>query len=260
MKRTGSHIFLFIAVCIFSIVLLTHPANARPDKKSDAGYIFYKGNTLYENGSYSEAIREYSKLRKQGMESANLYYNLGNCYMKTGDHGKAILNYERARRLAPRDSDLKSNYRFAQSLLKFNPSDISTPWYKKPLDLLVFLTLNELTVFASVIYTSIIFLMIIRWFLPAGKKTFSILFSLLLIIFVFNMFSLFSRASVMDREAIVISDRPEVKFEPFESATTHFTLSEGGKIYFIQTKKDWVKIKRTDGKTGWIRSMDIEKI
>jgi tetratricopeptide (TPR) repeat protein len=236
------------------------PANAQPDKNNDAGYIFYKGNTLYENGSYSEAISEYSKLLEQAVESGNLYYNLGNCYIKTGDPGKAILNYERARRLAPRDSDLKSNYRFAQSLLKLNLSEISAPWYKKASDILVFLTVNELTVFVSVIYTCIIFLMIIKLFAPVGRKTYAVLFSFLIIIFAFTVFSLFSRVSVIEREAIVISDRPEVKFEPFESATTHFILQEGRKIYLIQTKKDWVKIKRPDGKTGWIRSMDIEKI
>jgi tetratricopeptide (TPR) repeat protein len=260
MTKTESCIFLSITVCIFSIVFFIQPAYAQPDKNSDAGYIFYKGNTLYENGSYSEAISEYSKLLEQGVESGNLYYNLGNCYIKTGDPGKAILNYERARRFAPRDSDLKSNYRFAHSLLKLNPSEISAPWYKKASGILFFLTVNELTVLVSVIYICIIFLMIIKLFAPVGKKAFSVLFSFLIIVFVFTAFSLYSRVSVIDREAIVISDSPEVKFEPFESATTHFTLQEGRKIYLIQTKKNWIKIKRPDGKAGWIRSMDIEKI
>jgi SH3-like domain-containing protein len=39
-----------------------------------------------------------------------------------------------------------------------------------------------------------------------------------------------------------------------------WSLYEGMKITTIQSEKEWAKIRRADGKVGWIRRKDIEKI
>ncbi len=173
MTRTFNHIFLcIVTMVIFSFILTGYSAEARQDKDSNAGYIFYKGNTLYEQGSYDEAISEYSKLLAQGVESGSLYYNLGNCYIKKGAIGKAILNYERAKRLIPRDSDLKSNYSFALSQLEIQSVNTSPPWHLKATRTFDVLSINELTVLLSAIFVVIILLMITRLFFPLSKKSF----------------------------------------------------------------------------------------
>jgi tetratricopeptide (TPR) repeat protein len=262
MKRRSIHqlVLYTLPVILFSFVVLTNAAAARQDKNSDAGYIFYKGNTLYEQGRYDDAISEYLKLLAQGIESGNLYYNIGNCYFKKGERGKAILNYERAKRLMPRDSDLDSNYKFALSQININTSVKSVPWYEKTVGIFSFLSLDELTVLISVLSVLIIVILITRLFIPLSKKPFILFLSCLIIAFVFTVLSLVNSILVIDREAVVIMNNPEAKYEPFESATTHYTLHEGMKVYLLQSKKDWVKIKRSDGKMGWIRNQVIEKI
>lgn len=257
-------IFNYLFVCvvigiIFSLKIIAGPTWAQPDKNSDAGYIFYKGNTLYEKGSYDEAISEYSKLLAQGIESGNLYYNLGNCYFKKGELGKAVLNYERAKRLIPRDSDLKSNYKYALSQINVTGSKPGS-WSDKAFGIFKLLTLNELTLLLSAIFVIIILFLIARLFIPMRKKTFSLSVSCLIIIFAFTAVSLINRVKMINSEAVIVSDSPEAKFEPIEGATTHFTLHEGMKIHVIQSKKEWVKIKRADGKTGWIQKRTIENI
>ncbi len=50
------------------------------------------------------------------------------------------------------------------------------------------------------------------------------------------------------------------EFEPFKRATTHFTIYEGMKVETILEKDDWKKIRRIDGKMGWVESAALEAI
>ncbi len=260
MSRSTKNIILYITVGILFFFCYAPPAHSLNDKNSDGGYIFYKGNTLYEKGNYEEAIIEYSKLIEQGMESGHLYYNIGNSYFKKGELGKAILNYERAKRLIPRDSDLKSNYKFALSQIEADTSKLSGIWIDKLFGLSGFLSLNELTVFTSCMLILIVLLLLARLYVRMGRNTFTLLLTSLIVMLAFTVASLLIRISAIDKEAVIVYDSPEAKFEPFESATTHFTLHEGMKIYVIQSKQDWIKVKRSDGKSGWVKKDSAEII
>jgi tetratricopeptide (TPR) repeat protein len=254
-----------ISICAFlgvmlSLVFFINNCRAQQDRGGNPEYIFYKGNTLYEEGKYDEAIDEFSKLLEQGMESGNLYYNIGNSYFKKGELGRSILNYERARRLIPRDSDLKSNYGFARSQMEYNASEESAPWFKRVLHIFDMLSINEMTVLLSALFTVVVIFLIIRLFLPAARK-YSVIFLSVSIIFVLLIsVSLFNRITLLDKEAVVITESPEAGFEPIDNSTVHFTLYEGMKIEILQSKKEWVKIKRPDGKVGWVMGRDVGKI
>ncbi len=255
----GYIILVFFPLLCF-VILSAAAVNAEGERQGDPKFLFYKANTLYEEGKYDEAISEYSKLISQGMESGNLYYNLGNSYFKKGDLGRAVLNYERAKRLIPRDSDLKSNYRFALSRTKSNVSETSSPLFKKAAAVFDTLTINEITVMLSSVFVVIILFFIVRLYVNISARNSLLFVSLSVVVFVIVAFSLFGRTSILDREAVVVSESTEVRFEPFENATTHFTLYEGMKIEIVQYRKEWMKVRRPDGKIGWIKSQAAEKI
>jgi tetratricopeptide (TPR) repeat protein len=254
--RTKAFILSWLILLSLSII----PVFARDQGASNPKYIFYKGNTLYEDGKYDEAIEEYSKLLEQGLESGNLYYNLGNCYFKKGELGNAILNYERAKRLIPRDSDLKSNYKFALSQIKTSPATTSTSWFNKLITRSAIFTINEMTILLSCIYTITVIFLIIGIFVRKLRRYFYIVISLALLLIISIIIFLYGRISLLEKEAIVITENAEARFEPLDNATTHFILHEGTKIYIIHTKDDWIKVKRLDGKIGWIKKDRIEKI
>ncbi|MEN8263062.1 MAG: hypothetical protein ABFR82_06325 [Nitrospirota bacterium] len=261
MMKTGTLKGYVLLVFFFFFMILSAAAvKAESEREGDPKYIFYKANTLYEEGKYDEAISEYSKLFLQGIESGNLYYNLGNSYFKKGELGMAVLNYERAKRLVPRDSDLKSNYRFALSRMKSNLSETSRPWFKKAAAVFDTLTINEMTVMLSSVFVVIILFFIVRLYVNISGRNSLIFVSLSVVVFGIVAFSLFSRISILDREAVVVSESAEVRFEPFENATTHFTLYEGIKIEIVHSRKEWMKVRRPDGKIGWIKSQAAEKI
>lgn len=261
MRRAASHFLKYICLGIISgFILLANPAHTQQEQRSDAGYIFYRANTLYEKGSYDEAISEYSRLLELGLESGSLHYNLGNSYFKKGELGKALLSYERAKRLVPRDSDLKSNYAFAKSRIRANISEMPDSWADRASGIFSFLSLNELTVLLSFLFTLTMLILAARLFFPLSRNSLVSAVACIVILSAFTAFSLANRVAVIDREAIVVADDAEARFEPFESSTAHFTLYEGMKIYLVQSRKEWAKIRRSDGKTGWVKTQAIEKI
>jgi len=58
----------------------------------------------------------------------------------------------------------------------------------------------------------------------------------------------------------VVVPRTEVFYGPFESATKFFSLQEGMKARVVNEKEDWYKVKRDDGKSGWIKKDTLEII
>jgi len=258
-NRNIAIVLSVLAGLLCNFVVFTQAGFAQQGKAGDPTYIFYKGNALYEAGKYDEAIHEFTTLLDRGLESGNLYYNIGNCYFKKGELGKAILNYERAKRLVPRDSDLKSNYAFAISRLQYDISEKSS-WMKRVIDLFHFLSLNEMTILLSSAFVLIVIFFILRLFIRGLRKHTFAVTSCLTVSIILLCIPLVERITLLDKEAVAISENPAVRFEPLDYATTHFTLYEGMKITVLQAKKEWAKIRRADGKVGWIKSADIEKI
>jgi tetratricopeptide (TPR) repeat protein len=249
-------IFLYIFI-LFSSFVFVQTVSARQERSVE--FSFHKGNTYYEEGQYDRAIKEYSQLLEQGLESGNLYFNLGNSYYKKGELGKAILNYERAKRLMPRDSDLIANYKFAVTKIAYNTSERPSR-LQRAFDKFNMFTVNEMTIILSGIFMSLILFLIVSIFIIKTRRYAHIVLAVSIIIFTTFAFSLYNKVSALDREAIIISQNAEAKFEPVDNATSHFTLYEGMKVYTLELKKEWCKVRRPDGKIGWIRSQDMEKI
>ncbi len=245
---------------LINLYVFLFPCFAQQERGSSPEYIFFRANTFYEEGKYDDAINEYSKMLAQGIESGNLYYNLGNSYFKKGDLGKAVLHYERAKRLIPRDSDLKSNYAFARAQIKYNISGSSQQWFERIFSALDILTINEITILLSVVFIFVVLFLIRALFFSVSRRVYRLIILTSTVFFIFLAIALFNRISLLEREAVVITKSSEVRFEPVESATTHFTLYGGAKVYLLQSKKNWSKIRRPDGKVGWIKSQETKKI
>ena len=58
--------------------------------------LFQKANDLYDQEKYTESCLLYQEILDDGLESAELYYNIGNCYYKNKDWANAIWNYEKS--------------------------------------------------------------------------------------------------------------------------------------------------------------------
>lgn len=67
---------------------------------------FARANQLYEKGQYAAAVNLYEQLIAQGVENADVYYNLGSASKAMGDAKQAGEAFAHAYMLAPRDADI----------------------------------------------------------------------------------------------------------------------------------------------------------
>ncbi|MFH1309602.1 MAG: SH3 domain-containing protein [Candidatus Omnitrophota bacterium] len=222
---------------------------------------FARGNDYYEKGDYDNAIKEYTNIISQGYASGDIYYNLAGAYFKKGNLGKAILNYKRAEFFMPRSADLNANYRFAKNNIKGKIVQDKGVWAWRPIRVYSsFFTINELTILCSVMYLAILVMFVITMMFPQTKK-YRLWISVFLVCGVlFTSLIIFHKTKDMKSLAVITSPTAEALFGPFESATKFFELKEGMMVRVINSKDDWLKVRRGDGKVGWVKKTQIEKV
>jgi tetratricopeptide (TPR) repeat protein len=245
----------------FLMFLLVQVVQAEPGRWQDPEYLFFKATGFYEAGKYDDAIEQYQLLAKQNLESGPLYYNLGNCYLKKKELGKAILNYERAKKIFPTDPDIELNYQYAKSLTQMSSTGDDSSWPSKMIDkLLGMTTIDQLTILLSALYVFAVSILIARLFIADIRRYSRIILGGLLILFILVGLTLANKGMLLEKEAIVIQEKVDVKFEPFDRAATYFVLHEGMKVQVILSKKDWMKVKYPDKRVGWVKASGIEVI
>jgi tetratricopeptide (TPR) repeat protein len=243
-----------ILCMIISCVVLIMPAFAGVDDLKDA-------NRFYKENKYDQAVEAYEKLVTSGFESGALYYNLGNSYFKKGELGRALLNYERAKLFIPHDSDLRSNYDFVRGALNVSAQYNSEIFIWRWLDRLFDgVGMNGLAMLVSVLWISILVLMSAVLFMPVLKQYAAPLAVILAVFLIICSTALVRKIGYYERGAIVVASEVEAKFEPGNSATTFFKLTEGNSVLVLDRSSDWVKILRPDSKIGWVPASSIEGI
>jgi tetratricopeptide (TPR) repeat protein len=240
---------IFILFALFESLFLQTVFAANNQETS----AYQRANVYYEQDNFDEAIKQYSSIQDSGLESGNLYYNLGNCYFKKGELGMAILYYEKARRLIPLDKDLEFNYEYASSLIKGQAvaSQKSLP-LRVADNLFEKFTVDGLTILLSALYILILVSILISFFFRTLKKHALIVAVFIGLAVITGVAGLTRKITLLDKEAIVITEQADAKFEPMDKATTYFTLYEGMKVEVISSKNNWHKVRRQDNKSGWV--------
>lgn len=101
--------YLFLALCISA-------ASAAATVPDCAG--IEAGTKAYNESDFERAIDEWRTCVDNGIEDADLLYNLGNAYFRSGKIGFAIFYYRSALRLRPGDDDIQHNLKFAQAMTR----------------------------------------------------------------------------------------------------------------------------------------------
>lgn len=227
-------------------------ALAQEKEYATANQLFYQANAAYKEGHYGEAVLGYEKIISLGLESGNLYYNLGNSYYKKGEPGEALLNYERAAFFIAGDSNLKSNVDFVCSSLNLGPQPFGNWFLRGVSRTFEGAGIDFLTGLLSLLYVFIFSILFLGLFLDKLKRFIGGFLFVFIALFIVAALSLQNKISALQKRAVVISKEADVKFEPQESATTYFKLTEGSKTEIIEKAKDWYKVRRSDGKMGWV--------
>ena len=227
--------------------------------------LMQNGNDFYQNKQYEEAIGSYETILNQGFLSSELYYNLGNSYYRLGNLGKAILYFEKSLKVSPSNDDAVHNLKLANARTVDKIQEIPPLFFIKWWNIL-------LTSFTSVGWQLIIFVFYILllicvalYFLIRNiqvQKYAFIFGSLNIIALLFSVIFFFSS---LERESskdygILQKSIETVKISPDKQSDDAFVVHEGIKFKIEDEVNDWVKIKLSDGKVGWLPTNSFEVI
>ena len=224
-----------------------------------------KAETLYENGQYQEALDAYFKVTQKG-QSANLYYNIGNCYFRMDSIPQALLWYERAYLLDPSDADIRYNLNYARSktIDKIVPEEdlFFVRWYRG--------LLNQLSVqgwtIAGILLFALSLISLCAYIFLNEVRLRKIGFYSAIVLFVrvilSNVFAWQQRSLQFDHNrGIIFSSSVSCKSSPNEAGKELYLLHEGTSVSIIdRSVRNWLEIRLSDGKQGWIPASSIEII
>lgn len=221
---------------------------------------FNQANDHYRAGKYADAISNYEEILKGQRESAAIYFNLGNSYFKNKQMGLAILNYQRALELSPRDSDIRFNNQYAFQKVKQVEADQQKSLVDQFMKGFIhFYSFGEMIVILLMLAAAGVAGWVIILYLPHLKSPTLIVCTGIGLLFSVYSAGLFCKWDQQKNAAVVLKDA-SAKFEPRQEATTHFELFEGNGVKVVGEEGGWMKIKRFDGKLGWIEKEMVEKI
>ena len=247
--------FLFILTLFLGLLSYSQTPNK----------LFSEANDFYKNGQYSKAIKLYSNLEEQGLESDDLFFNLGNCYYKLNKVAPSIYYYEKALKINPLNEDASINLAYAKRMTIDVIEDLPKTFLQRfSATVVQKLTYDNWALLAVIASFLSAFLFLLYYFSSSSKR--KILYFNMSIFFVFAMivtasFAFSNYKTVQkNRSAIIFSPKSEIKNSPSFDGETVFELHEGTKVYILDELSNWKKIKLADGKIGWIKTSDLKEI
>lgn len=247
---------LSLGILCFSVIIQNFAESAPSEVLKN----FIAGILDYKEENYAKAVEDYEAIVKSGWESGTLYYNLGNSYFRDGKIGKAVLNYERAKRIMPRDGDVSFNYNYVRNLVKpYGNAAEESIILKFVRNVYDFYSMSELAWLMAWILAALaaahLFSLFLKW--PGGIRRG--VFGALVVLLIFYGTAFWAKFFREKNPAVIVNDT-DTTFEPRSDSTVHFRLPEGAKVEILAQEGNWVKVKRPDGKLGWLPSVSAEKI
>ena len=246
------------------LILLALTLTSRAAGQSPAE-AFNQGNDFYRQGQYDRAAADFESILRQGYRSADIYFNLGNCYYRSGRIGQAILAYERAAHLRPYDGDIAYNLRLASLRTVDRIEPVPELFIVQWMRIAASVTSIRTTAVAFAVSWALFFCMLAA--MTTTRKTIVIQFgrwvvlvcSLAIIVLALQLWN----QSGQDRggdSGIITSQFVTAKSSPDAQSVDAFVIHEGVKVKLTDAVGDWVKITLADGKVGWIKNDQCERI
>lgn len=250
---------------VWSVLFLSVFSFAGAAGTEEVDRLFMEGNSLYRDAEYERALEAYSEIEGRGYVSSDLFYNMGNVYFKMERIPEAILYYERALVLSPSDEDISNNLDMAREMtvdrIEKVPEFIFKTWirdfnYMLPSDAWAWLSL------AFLVFAAFSACMYFLGRTSGLRKSFFFTGAVMLLFAVVSFgFSYSQYRHYSERDAaVVMSSASSVKGSPDDSGKSLMILHGGTKVRIMEELSGWSRIELEDGRQGWIRNADVERV
>jgi len=232
---------------------------------SEVDELMNQGNQFYQEKNYAGAIEKYNEVTLMGFESTPLYYNLGNAHYRNGQIGYAILNYEKGLKLDPDDENLNYNLKIVKARtvdkIKEVPQLFIVDWW---VSLITAFSTTWWSIILLLFYLILLASIAIYLVSRNGKIQRFSFFSgsvgfIGLILAVILLISNVRRETSTDY-AILTASTIAAKQSPNESSNDLFVIHVGLKVAVEDQFGEWIEIKLSDGKVGWLPKEALERI
>jgi tetratricopeptide (TPR) repeat protein len=227
---------------------------------NDCNIHFQKAVQFYEVKQYSSSVEQFNRCLDQGIENAEIYYNIGNAQYKDGKLSLAILNFEKALKINPLHLDAIHNLSIAESqrLDKQFSMDRKSTLYQ----ILYFLPINW-----SLQISVLLILAWISFVIFSKNKSDQIqlrLYALAVATFIIACPIIASTSYRIyqiefQKFGVILNDKVHVLTGPSQNANMLTTLNSGYKFEILETKEEWTKVKFEDT-YGWVLKKSLGEI
>ena len=245
--------YLFLALCISAV----SAAATVPDC---AG--IEAGTKAYNESDFERAIDEWRTCVDNGIEDADLYYNLGNAYFRNGKLGFSIFYYKKALRLRANDDDIQHNLKFAQAMTRDKVEDEE----ENPILSGLFKAHHALSLKAQLFTLLAIFWLIafigIAGRIVIGERAKNIctgaIFALTAIFCVIGSSAAY-KIFVLEKEicGVVTATDADVTSAPSDKSQTLNTLSEGTTFEVISEQGNFAEIRLGEKIKGFVKLSEV---
>ena len=255
-RRWQQRVLIMLAtLCVFGLA----GAHARADVVDEA---WKRGNDAYLRGDYAGAVAAYEQLDRQGVQSAELTYNLGNAYYRRGQLGPAIWAWERAVALDPDADDARYNLERARTVAarrvqdKLEGADRDPLWIR----LVTELSVSSQTWLFATLYVGFFLALGLRLrarrAVRAGEHDATPLWGALAAILGVTAAlagALLVGRVALDRTpfAIVLPDQLAIKEGADANYRTTFEVHAGLRVRVLERDQGWLRIRLANGLEGW---------
>ncbi len=226
---------------------------------------FSEAINKYQNKNYKEALKDFKKIEKTGLNDDKIFYNIGNCYFRLGKLGRAIQYYKIALKANPNNKKVKKDLKYALTLTKDKQSlDNKTMVEKTIIRIYNYFSANFAAIISLIFFLGIILILNIIVMNYKGREKTVPIFILIVLLIFFIGFSIISYLKWKNfhniSEGVLIISTEAGYSGPSDDFTRVFTIHEGMIFKIVKSDGDWTQIQLNNGLGGWIRNSTIGKI
>jgi Bacterial SH3 domain/Tetratricopeptide repeat len=248
------------AVAALVLAMGLAPA-ARADRIDEA---WKRGNDAYFRGDYAAALAAYEQLDRQGVVSADLFYNLGVAHVRLNNLGRAIWAFERALALEPEAEDARFNLAQARKQAERRAIDKIEGAQTEPLWIraVTAIPVSSQTWIFLLLYLGCFALLFARRRAADDLRAPLGAAAALLAVTAALAGTLLAGRAALERIpfGVVLPDEVAVKEGADPNYRTSFEVHAGLRVRLLEREQDWIRIRLANGLEGWVREGSLGRL